>query len=583
MKSLKMLPLLFGAARMRTLSLGGLMVPAALLGVSLAATSLTACADENDPATWVKRLDDPAQRTPAIKRLGEFYGDALNNAPDKKNAKEDPKVKAVLDVVVEPLAKQYLAGNLDEKTRKELIKALGDMADPRASQAFAKALTDYEPGKNDDDVKFSAQATTNMAKAGKLTDQGLIDALWTCFSKFQISKAKSINLVQDLTNAIIAAKHPSWGPKAVEKVSQPFNPAPDDKFANDQFEFTQGTSIRVIGLLKFAGGVKPLVTALLTPSKASMRNAIRNALLKMPKEAEGALIGALKGTDADTNALYKNYPNGAGIVMLSEPLAYLSRPATRDALLETVNATDDDTIQTIVALNLVHFPKDPNVQKAFLATYNKVDPQTSVQLGGGFGRAVMLSAASHFYDPAMTDFFLKEVAAAKGTSADAVQAAGLLSAIRVMPASKKQDVNDAIEKTLGKGPATEKDLFKGAAGVLDKCKEDANCYASFLDQPIPSAADGRFAFTKACYMAATYGNDATRGVLVSKIDKVKDPGVRLAMAEAIEFLGPKGDVSAADAFDKIVDADAASGNASLKMADDALAKVSLILRSRATP
>jgi hypothetical protein len=303
----------------------------------------------------------------------------------------------------------------------------------------------------------------------------------------------------------------------------------------------------------------------------------------MPKEAEGALIGALKGTDADTNALYKAYPNGAGIVMLSEPLAYLSRPATRDALLETVNSTDDDTIQTIVALNLIHFPKDPNVTKTFLTTYNKVDPQTSVQLGGGFGRAVLLSAASHFYDPNMTDFFLKEVANAKGTSADAVQAAGLLSAIRVMPASKKDAVSDAIDKTLGKGPATEKDLFKGAAAVLDKCKEDANCYVSFLDQPIPSAADGRFAFTKACYMAAAYGNDATRGVIVSKIDKVKDPGVRLAMAEAVEFLGPTGDISAADAFDKIVDADAASGNQSLKMADDALAKVSLILRSRATP
>lgn len=583
MKSLKMLPLVARLGTLSLTSLASLRAPAALLGVALAATSLTACADENDPATWVKRLDDPAQRTPAIKRLGEFYGDALNNAPDKAKAREDAKVKSVLDVVVEPLAKQYLAGNLDEKTRKELIKTLGDMADPRAAQAFAKALTDYEPGKNDDDVKFAAQATTSLAKQGKLTDQGLIDALWTCFSKFQISKAKSINLVTDLTTAIITAKHPSWGPKAVEKVSQPFNPSPDDKFANDQFEFTQGTSIRVIGLTKFAGGVKPLVTALLTPSKASMRNAIRNALLKMPKEAEGALTAALKGSDADNNVLYKTYPNGAGIVMLSEPLAYLSRPATRDALLETVNATDDDTIQTIVALNLVHFPKDPNVQKAFLATYNKVDPQTSVQLGGGFGRAVMLSAASHFYDPSMVDFFLKEVATAKGTSADAVQAAGILSAIRVMGVARKDAVNDAIEKTLGKGPATEKDLFKGAAGVLDKCKEDANCYVSFLDQPIPSAADGRFAFTKACYMAAAYGNDATRGIMISKVDKVKDPGIRLAMAEAVEFLAPKGDVSASDAFDKIVDADAASGNKSLLMADDALAKVSLILRSRATP
>jgi hypothetical protein len=52
--------------------------------------------------------------------------------------------------------------------------------------------------------------------------------------------------------------------------------------------------------------------------------------------------------------------------------------------------------------------------------------------------------------------------------------------------------------------------------------------------------------------------------------------------EAIDHLAPKGDVAAADALDKIVDADRASGNKLLMQADDAVAKVSLKLRSRAT-
>ncbi|MBL9110317.1 MAG: hypothetical protein JNM74_13635, partial [Myxococcales bacterium] len=70
---------------------------------------LTACADENDPKTWVKRLDDPAQRGAAVKRLQQFFEDSLSNA--KKDA-NDPKVKALLDDIVEPLTKQYTGGTV---------------------------------------------------------------------------------------------------------------------------------------------------------------------------------------------------------------------------------------------------------------------------------------------------------------------------------------------------------------------------------------------------------------------------------------------------------------------------------------
>ncbi|MEO7109305.1 MAG: hypothetical protein ABI183_02610, partial [Polyangiaceae bacterium] len=92
-----------------------MVVPVALLVAS--ATSLVACADENDPKTWVKRLDDPAQRAAAITRLSQFYEDAVTEAQGKR---DDAKVQAVLADIVDPLTKTYLAGNLDDKTRVQL-------------------------------------------------------------------------------------------------------------------------------------------------------------------------------------------------------------------------------------------------------------------------------------------------------------------------------------------------------------------------------------------------------------------------------------------------------------------------------
>jgi hypothetical protein len=53
--------------------------------------------------------------------------------------------------------------------------------------------------------------------------------------------------------------------------------------------------------------------------------------------------------------------------------------------------------------------------------------------------------------------------------------------------------------------------------------------------------------------------------------------------EAIDHLAPKGDLAAADALEKIVQADVASGyKAMLSQVDDQVTKVALSLRSRAT-
>jgi hypothetical protein len=558
---------------MKKASAFALLFSALVLSSALSA----GCADENDPKTWAKRLDDPAQRAPAIKRLDAFYNDAMG-AASGANKHDDEKVKKVLDDAVEPLTKTYIAGGLDEKTRKDLMKLLGDMGDLRAAPAYAKAFKDFEPGKNDDDVKYAAQGTMRLTQAGPLTDQGLIDALWDCFAKFQPSKnTKSINLVKDLQKAVMVVKDKSYGPKAVEKLAAPVTDPKDPAQGMDQIQFWQLTAARLVGELKYTPGVKPLVKVLMTPSKGDLIFPVRLALTRMPKEAEPVLIAALNGTDPEFAALAEKYPNKAYIPRVAEPLAYISRPAGREAILEALAKADNDDNRTILATELTHFPSDPATVKAYVDAYGKVPADAAISLlGGGNGHAIIAQSAANFFDPSLTEWLLKETAAAKGEAADAMPPAALQAAIKLMTTTSSKAVGDAVAKIPGQ--ALEKDMYKSASAVLDKCKQDAACFVSVLDTPVPSTPPtAKMGHVKAAWMAAIYGDDATKSALLSKVDKLKDGSVRLSVVEAIDHLSPKGDGPTADKLEGIVEADKKLG---VNYANDEVYKIALKLRSR---
>lgn len=542
--------------------------------VAFATTCLVACADENDPKTWVKRLDDPAQRTPAIKRLNEMFDSAMSAA---NSDREDPKVKAIIDDSAEALTKTYTTSSLDEKTRKDLMKLLAEMADPKAAPAFAKAFQDYEPGKNDEDVKFAAQGTTRLATSGKLSDQALIDALWDAFAKFQPSKAKSINLVKDLQAAVKTVKHASYAPKAVALLAAPVTDPKNPQQGMDQIQFWQLTAVQLIGDTKFTPGVKPLVTVLMTPTKKDLTFPVRLALHKMPKESEPVLVQALKG-EGDFAKLAEAYPENAYVPLVAEPLAYISRPAGRDAIVDALANAKSDQNRTLLATYLTYFPTDAKLIKAYTDAYNKIAPDAAIPLmGGANGHAILAGAAANFFDPSVTDWILKEVASAKGEAADAMPASGLPAAIKIMTPDQAKAVEAAVNKIPGQ--AIEKDMFKSANAVLDKCKKDAACYLGVLDTPVPSAPPAaKMGHVKAVYMAAMFPGADTKAKLLEKLEKIKDGSVRLALLEAVDHLSPKGDAAVADKLEKQVETDTAAGN---KAGTDEMYRVALKLRSRA--
>ena len=562
----------------------GLAAPVTLAAVMALAATLVACEDENDPATWVKRLDDPAQRANAIKRLTQFYEDDMTRASNDASA---PEVKTLLDTIVDPLTKQYTGGSLDDLTRTELIKFLAETNDPRAQPALAKALKDFEMGKTDDEVRVSCESINAMAKAGVKLDKTTIDALWDTFAKFQLSKAQSQRLYQGLHEAIINVHDVSYGDKAIEKLKAPVAEGVDSQ--KDQISWWQLTSIQVISELRYAKAVKQLVLVLLTPSKIDLNASTRTALLKMAPAAEPELIKALLGQDPDYNNAGAAFKDKANLAIVADTLGLLSRSGGRDALLTALPSADTDTTKTGFAQALVQFPSDPRVEPAFMAAYTKLPWSASVEfLGALKPRAALAQASASFYDPALPDWLVKETLGAPDAASKLLT---LESALKLMPPNKKADVGAALQKAKSELPGdvfqASKQMFDFTSQPTDKCGTNTSCYLGILDEPIPSSpTTANMRAVKAAWMTVIYGQgaaDATRGELLKRVDKVKDASARLAVVEAIDHLAPKGDVATADALDKIVASDTKSGDKGVLMADDSVVKIALRLRARAAP
>jgi hypothetical protein len=560
-----------------------MLAAASVAAPLLLSAAVVACDDENDPKTWVKRLDDPAQRANAIKRLTQFYEDGMTKASNNASA---PEVKSLLDTIIDPLARQYTAGGLDEKTRIDLMKFLAETHDPRTQPAISKALKDFEMGRTDDEARVACESIGAMAKAGVKLDPSVVDGLWDMFSKFKLSKAESERLYHAVHDAVLAVKDPSYGDKAIEKLKAPVTPDVDSQ--KDQLMWWQLTSVQLLSELRYTKAVKPLIVALLTPTKTGTLGAtIQFALLKMAKAAEPELIKALRGQDPDYVKASEGFEDKAGVGVIAEVLAQLGRPAGRDAILDVLPTATTDTERTELAQALVQMPDDPRSIPAFMDAYKKLTWDSSDKLIAPLKpRAALAQQSANFYEPRLLDWLLKESKKAPDYSDRLLQ---LEAAFKLMTPDRKAEVAEAMGRLKKEAPASifplSQQMFENAGAPLDKCKTDARCYVSLLDEPVPSGSPtGNWRAIKATWMIVIYGGganaNATRAELLTHVDKVRNAGARIALCEAIDELAPQGDVAAADALDKIVQADARSGDKELAGTDNTVAQVAWRLRVR---
>jgi len=578
---------------------------------AFALPTLTSCADENDPKTWVKRLDDPATRSAAIQRLDRFFEDAMSN---NGNNLESAPVKALLDTIILPLTTQYTKGSLDDKTRRELIKELSDMRDPRTAPALAKAFSDYEAGKGDDDIRYAANAPNGLSTAGKLTDQALIDAVWTGFTKFAPSKSKMSgapgacsNCTRDLNDALKTIHHPSWGPKAAERIGAAhkviLSDDPQKDPFNDELDFWQLTSVQVLSELKFDDdkAIHALVGVVMTPNKLRLVPVVRTALLKVPKKAAPALASALAGGDPEFTTMRADFPSDNPIngwyARLVDCLSYLTTSAAEDAVLASLPGTDNDMNRAYGAQALIQFPTQPRAIDAFKTTYTKLPP--IADKGGqdtGLERNQLLLLSGSFYESSMIPWLLSEAKAAKGDNILAAHVSALRSAVKVMMPDQKKAVEDGVKEFEAMKVSKDekvavtsiRTLFDAAASATDQCQKNVGCYLGIVEETIPAGKENAsWRGVKAAAMAAMLGDEKTALDLTNKLAKALDPDVRLAISNAIDHLSPKGSVSLADKMDSetepLIKTDSANKTKEgqrLLEADDGLVKVGLRIRAR---
>jgi cellobiose-specific phosphotransferase system component IIA len=376
----------------------------------------------------------------------------------------------------------------------------------------------------------------------------------------------------------------------MDKLKGTVPPNPSVDIQQDQLMWWQLTSVRILSELKYTKAVKPLILALLTPTKTSTLGAtIQFALLKMAKVAEPELIKCLQGGGGDpdyTKVIQSWADDKSWVGVTSEVLAVIGRAPGRDAILAALPTAADDTSRTELAQALTQMPSDPRCEPAFLDAYKKLTWDSSDTLLGSLKPRIALAQQSaKFYDPKLVPWLLKEMKGAPDYSAKIIQ---VEAEAKLMTPDLQDDVAAALanlkKETPADGFAKVQQMFDATSAPLLKCKQDVSCYLAALDEPIPAVPPtSYYKQVKAAWMSVIYGSgnaNGTRGELLKRVDKVQNTGARIALCEAIDELAPQGDPAGADALEKIVAADVKSGNKDLVAADNTVAQVAWRLRVR---
>lgn len=527
-------------------------------GMTVAGATLTGCADENEPSTWVKRLDDPATRVQAVSRLVQFYEDKMTKDKGDRNG---PEVKPLLELIIEPMTQRCVAGEMDERTTSKLVKFLSDTRDAKAEPCFIKVLKEYKPDSTEDDLRSVSRAVNAMklkSAAGPMLE---------AFTKLHASKPKAQGTYRDVYDAMVSLSDPSWEGQLVTLLGHAINEK-DKNSATDEM-FWQQTAAVVLGNIKSANAVKPLIKVLLAPSKASAHLDSILALVKIGKPAVGPTVALLKGEDKDLvdfakgEALKaangdKNAEKAAATAYIGPAaliLATIGREETAAPLIEAIGKTDNDVAKAIMARELTKLPRSPQVIQAFESTVEKLPITLSIPNSRGGAREVLLDKAADFYDASIIPWVIKSLKEMKGSEEDLapIREAAFSGMLKIMKADQIKLVEEVAamksgDGTVGKGFAKE---FTAAKDLLGKCGDTVDCYIKKVGEPVTDAS--QFAAIKSAYMVGVLGDAAAAKKVVDMLPKMSHPAVRFAAITAVDALLPKGDAAISGALQKIID------------------------------
>lgn len=580
---------------LRSLSRIASLVSSLALGTVLPLATVTAaltvvgCKDESQPEYWVDKLEEPSWRARAVKRLEQFFEDALTKSNKDVSS---PEVKELIEKTIEPLTKTYLEGSdtLDTKSRVALIKLLGAYRDKRAEPAYRKAFEDFvknpKSNKDDQDIKWAAIAVGDM----KL--ESLADPMLAAFEKLRASTMLGGVVYKDYNSALLEMPSKSWTAPLIKKLSaeveRPQNKK-DPQAIGDYMDqqFWQTTAASLLGRIGDPAAVEPLIKVLLDPSKVDFHQTAMVSLIELGKPATQAAIKLLTGQDEKLKAfcvrrikdLTNRDPEGKPCEQTAVLiLGTVGRAEATPVLIKALESESDEATKAIIARELVKLPASQESKAAFMSTFESLS--SDAQIPPGLPALEVLSeSAGQFYDASMVDWLLERARSAGGSGADrkALQQAITITVLKLVKADQIAQAKGAAKAY---GTQLEEDLLAQADALLKACGDRAPCYVTALQKAENQERKAQFVGIKAGYMAAILGNEQARDEIVNGLDSVENAAVRFVAAQAIDHLSPKGSKTAVEKLGAIVKKNAASPDRGKAMADAPLKQVMYRLEAR---
>lgn len=522
------------------------------VAVLIAALGLGCHAAEDDPEGQASELSDPVRRENAIFNLKAIYTETLAaNGGDRNSA----DVKAIADVIVEPLTRAYLAYPEDRINGLAMLDLLYEIQDPRSMPALTEALNwrtevsedhavsaaqtiqamDIPPGERPEVIQALARSLE------RITDSRQVD------NKMRVSMIRALGSLQDKGATDILT---SIATKQDEKQNFLIN-----RLAAQQ-----------LGELRDPAAIPALIQCLFlfAPSHPELRmnDVAAEALILVGRPSLKPLLEVLAGNDATANAIAKQYidaikarrPDLANRMTVRQvtggeasfALGALGFSEALEPLLEEA-ASSDTPRKLNAAIALVRVDVPEAQKDRVRSTLKKVYGELPTGYAGVAMRGQLLAAIAHMYDAEMMPFIYAQVVDNKANPEVrliAVQNYALLA-------------NQAEAATLAGAIASEspseaggyREKFEERQPLLDlanECDTNVDCWVSKA-----SSADTNKA-RKGAYMLGRYARGKSEAIdaLVGQLGS-EDLGVRLSALMALDRIAVAGSTGAVTKVDEL--------------------------------
>lgn len=497
---------------------------------------------------FVKDLRDTAKRDPAIKRLTQAYLDAYTK---DKGKTPQPNVERILNTIVDPLTKTCVQGDLDDRTRNNLVKFLADTHDARANPCLTKALEDFRPEGEVEDV------TNVLAAIVHTKEKAFLTPLISLLRRFEFAQMKAKPLGQRLLAALRAVVDLSVEDELVAMVAAPM-PDPSNGEMKDVTNqaFWQTCAATLLGDVRSQKAVRPLLKAILSPPKAPLAMTALVSLVKIGTPSIAPTVALLRGDDSElaryseSEQLRLAGPSPSDAVKKSAQRAHISVAAEILGNIGTTTCGDeilaamtraDPMDRTILALSLTRVPRSPTIVDAYKKAFEET--ALGIELPSGSAKEQLASRVSDFADPTLVPWLLGYVKTVKAPPDDLgpLLQATLIAAIKLMTADQIKDVEafGKIKVEGGEIASSFVSQLDQSRALVTKCLAVVNCYFETLKQPDNQQKDKEFTALKALHMIGAFGDEAARDMLVDLLPSIASPAVRATGLLIIERLTPR--------------------------------------------